>query len=331
MTNSLTLVLRRGFLAGALCAIALALPVAAPAREPYPNRTVRIIVPFAPGGPTDILARLVAAGLERSLGKSFIIENRPGASGNIGTGSVARAEPDGYTLLITSSALTANPALFNDLPYDPLKDLAPVAELGTSPNVFVAHPVTGIKTMEQLVAEAKKNPGVLNIAIPGLGTTPHLAAELLRLRAGLDIVNVPFAGAGPSIQAVLGGQTQTASTALPPAQPHIQSGALNGLAVTGSERWSDLPEVPTMGELGYKDFVLETVIPFLAPAGTPQEIIDILAEKAIAVLKQPEVRERARLAGFQVLANGPDELRARIEREVPNYRNLVSEAGIQKQ
>lgn len=317
-------------LAGIVAAPAI-FPSDALAQDDYPNRTVRVIVPFAPGGPTDILARLVAAALQESLGETFLVENQAGAGGNLGMGTVARSEPDGYTLMITSSALMANPALYENIEFDPLTDFAPIAELGTSPNIFVAHPSAGIETIEELVANAKANPGALNMGVPGLGTTPHLASELLRLRAEIDYVDVPYPGAGPAIQAVVGGQTQVASTALPPAQPHIQSDGLIGLAVTGTERWPDLPDVPTMAEAGYEDFVLETVIPFLAPAGTPQEIVDLLAEETIAALQDPQVRERAEAGGFQVLANGPDELRARLEREVPAFKQLVSDAGIEMQ
>lgn len=321
----------RALAGGAALAVALLAAPAVMAQTDYPNRTVRVIVPFAPGGPTDILARLVAAGLEKSLGQSFVIENQAGASGNIGMANVARSEPDGYTLLISSSALTANPGLFKQVPYDAEKDFAPIAELGTSPNAFVAHPDAGITSLEQLVAKSKENPGSLNIAVPGIGTTPHLSGELLKLRAGIDIVNILYQGAGPSIQAVLSGTTQTAVTALPPAHPHIKSGALIGLAVTGAERWPDLPDVPTMEELGYEDFVLETVIPFLAPAGTPKEIVDLLAKASIEVLQQPDVLKRAQDAGFQVLAGGPDVLKARIEREVPAYKKLIDDAGIERQ
>jgi len=316
--------------AAAFCAIVAVAP-AALAQQDYPNRAVRVIVPFAPGGTTDILARLVASGLETALGQSFVVENQGGAGGNIGMGSAARAAPDGYTLLIASSALMANPGLFKEVPYDPINDFAPIAELAGSPNVFVANPDAGINSMEELVAQAKENPGSLNIAMPGLGTTPHLAAELLKLRAGIDIVNIVYPGSAPSIQAIIGGTTETATMALPGAHPHITSGALIGLAVTGTERWADLPDVPTMVELGYEDLVLETIFPFLAPAGTPEEIINLLAEATIEVLQDPEVQKRVQEGGFQVLAKGPEALKERIAREVPNYKSIIEEAGIERQ
>jgi len=221
----------------------------------YPDRPIKIIVPFAPGGPTDIMARIVTTHLGEAIGGTFVVENRPGAGGNIGIGIAAHAEPDGYTLLITSSAYFVNPSLYAKIPYDPYKDFAPIAELGTSPNVILVDPKLGVNSIADLVARAKANPNELNYASPGIGTTPHLSGELFKIVASVNLTHVPFSGAGPAIQAVLAGTTQIAFAALPPAHPHIESGALKALAVTGEQRWFDLPNVPTMIELGYKDFV----------------------------------------------------------------------------
>ena len=295
----------------------------------YPDHTIKIIVPFAYSGPTDIMARIVANELGQVMGASAIVENKAGAGGNIGIAFAAHAEPDGYTLLITSSAYVVNPGLYASVPYDPYKDFAPIAELGTSPNVILVNPKTGINSVEELVTRAKAHPDELNYASPGVGTTPQLSAELLKITAGIQMTHVPFSGAGPAIQAILGGTTQVAFAALPPAHPHIVSGALKALAVTGSHRWFDLQDVPTMIELGYKDFVSDTFQGFLAPAKTPPAAIDLLAAKSIEILKRPEIATQLRDNGFEVIANGPDGMRKRIEDEVPKWRDIITKAGIQ--
>jgi len=294
----------------------------------YPDRPIKIIVPFAPGGPTDIMARIVATHLGEAVGGTFIVENRPGAGGNIGMGIAAHSEPDGYTLLITSSAYVVNPGLYAKIPYDPYKDFAPIAELGTSPNVILVDPKLGVNSIADLVARAKANPNELNYASPGIGTTPHLSGELLKIDAGINLTHVPFSGAGPAIQAVLSGTTQLAFAALPPAHPHIESGALKALAVTGERRWFDLPDVPTMIELGYKDFVSDTLQGFLAPAKTPPAVVELLAAKSIEVLKVAKTADQLRNDGFEVIANGPDGMKRRIDDEVPKWRDIIAKAGI---
>jgi tripartite-type tricarboxylate transporter receptor subunit TctC len=294
----------------------------------YPAHPIKVIVPFAPGGPTDIMARIVATRLGEALSGTFVVENRPGGGGNIGIGVAAHAEPDGYTLLITSSAYVVNPGLYAKIPYDPYKDFAPIAELGTSPNVILADPKIGINSIADLVARAKANPNELNYASPGIGTTPHLSGELLKIDAQINITHVPFSGAGPAIQAILSGTTQIAFAALPPAHPHIESGALKALAVTGAHRWFDLPDVPTMVELGYRDFISDTFQGFLAPANTSPEIVKLLATKSIDVLKVDKTAEQLRNDGFEVLANGPDGMKKRIDDEVPKWRDIIAKAGI---
>ncbi|UGY16113.1 Bug family tripartite tricarboxylate transporter substrate binding protein [Bradyrhizobium septentrionale] len=294
----------------------------------YPERPIKVIVPFAPGGPTDIMARILGTHLGEALGGTIVVENRPGGGGNIGIGIAAHADADGYTLLITSSAYVVNPGLYAKIPYDPAKDFAPIAELGTSPNVILVNPKLGINSVADLVARARANPDELNYASPGLGTTPHLAGELFKIIGNIQITHVPFSGAGPAIQAILSGTTQVAFAALPPAHPHIESGALRALAVTGTHRWFDLPDVPTMIELGYKDFVSDTFQGFLAPANTPSPIVALLSTKSIAILKTPNISEQLRNDGFEVLANGPDGMRRRIADEVPKWRDIIAKAGI---
>jgi tripartite-type tricarboxylate transporter receptor subunit TctC len=294
----------------------------------YPDRPVRIIVPFAPAGPTDIMARILASHLGEALGGTVIVENRPGAGGNIGIGVAAHAEADGYTLLITSSAYVVNPGLYAKTPYDPYTDFAPIAELGTSPNVVLVDPKLGVNSIADLIARAKANPNELNYASPGIGTTPHLSGELLKIIASIQMTHVPYSGAGPAIHAILAGTTQVAFAALPPAHPQIQSGALKALALTGTHRWFDLPEVPTMVELGYKDFVSDTFQGFLAPAKTPPAVVELLSTKSIAILKDPKIAEHLRNDGFEVLANGPDGMKKRIDIEVPKWRDIIVKAGI---
>ena len=323
---------RRQFLKTAsLVAGAAAAPVLRPKRAwaaGYPERPIKIIVPFAPAGPTDIMARILGQNLGTALPGHVIVENRSGAGGNLGIGYTAHAEADGYTLLVTSSAYVVNPSLYASVPYDPFKDFAPIAELGTSPNAILIDPKLGINSIAELFARAKAKPDDFNYASPGAGTTPHLSGELLKIEGGIEITHVPFSGAGPAIQALLGGVTQLAVTALPPAIPYIDSGAIKALAVTGARRWVDLPDVPTMVELGYKDFIADTFQAFLAPVKTPPDIVARLSAKSVEVLKKPEVVQQLRVNGFDVIANGSDGLRQRIAAEVPKWHDVIAKAGI---
>jgi tripartite-type tricarboxylate transporter receptor subunit TctC len=320
---------RRAVLQGAGFLIGAAGFGAASARAAgYPDHTVKIIVPFAYSGPTDIMARILSNHLGDAIGGSVIVENKPGAGGNMGIAAAAHAEPDGYTLLVTSSAYVVNPSLYITIPYDPYKDFAPIAELGTSPNVILVNPKLGVNSIAELVAYAKAHPDELNYASPGVGTTPQLSAELFKIVAAIQMTHVPFSGAGPAVQAILGGTTQVAFAALPPAHPHIESKALKALAVTGARRWFDLPDVPTMVELGYKDFISDTFQGFLAPVKTPPAIVALLAAKSIEILKRPEIMAQLRDNGFEVIANGPDGMRKRIEDEVPKWRQIAAKAGI---
>jgi tripartite-type tricarboxylate transporter receptor subunit TctC len=319
-------ILRAGFGVGAAATVGLGSSRAHAAG--YPDRTVKIIVPFAPAGPTDIMARILGQHLGAAIGGNVIVENKSGAGGNIGIGFAAHAEPDGYTLLVTSSAYVVNPSLYAKIPYDPFKDFAPIAELGTSPNVILVDAKFGVSSIAELIARARAKPDELNYASPGAGTTPHLSAELLKIVGGIEMTHVPFSGAGPAIQALLGGITQVAVTALPPAHPYIESGALKALAVTGAHRWFDLKDVPTMVELGYTDFIADTFQALLAPARTAPDIIERLSAKSIDVLKAPAITEQLRNNGFEVIANGPEGLRRRIGDEVPKWRDVIAKAGI---
>jgi tripartite-type tricarboxylate transporter receptor subunit TctC len=315
-------------LAGAALAALLAVAAVAPADAAYPERPITLIVPFAPGGPTDIIARILATALHGSLGQPVIIDNRAGAAGNTGMGVAARATPDGYTLLLTSTSIAVNPALFKNLPYDPFKDFIPISELVNAPNVLVVRPDSGIKSLADLVAQAKAAPTKFNYSSPGAGTKSHLTGELLKLRAGIQMVHVPYRGAGPATLGVLEGTVQLGSVALPPAEPLIKDGQLRALAVTGAQRWFSLPDVPTMIELGYANFVSDTFNALFAPAGTSPDIVALLAKESRAAFEKPEAREQARRAGFEIVAGTPEQLAARVAAEVPAVRDLVTKAGI---
>jgi len=307
---------------------ALACIVAPSARAAYPERPITLVVPFAPGGPTDIIARILALAFSQSLGQQVVVDNRGGAAGNIGMGQVARAVPDGYTLLLSSTAIAVNPALFKSLPYDPIKDFAPISELVNAPNVLVVHPASGINTVADLVAQAKANPQKFNYSSPGAGTKSHLTGELLKLRAGIQMVHVPFRGAGPAAQAVLSNTVQVASVALAAAEQLIKDGQLRALAVTSERRWFSLPDVPTMIELGYPGFISDTFNALFAPAAVPPDILAVLVRESRAAFQRPEAREQARKAGFEVVAGTPEQLAARVAAEIPAVRELVEKAGI---
>jgi tripartite-type tricarboxylate transporter receptor subunit TctC len=302
-----------------------------PAVQAYPERTITLIVPFAPGGPTDIVARILAESLTRSLKQSVIVENRPGASGNIGMGQAARAQPDGYTLLLASTAIAVNPALFKTLPYDPFKDFAPISELVTSPNVIVVNAKSGMTTIADLVARAKAAPGTFNYSSPGVGTKSNLTGEELKQRAGIEMTHIPYRGAGPSAAAVLEGTVQVGSVALPAAEPLVKAGQLKALAVTGAKRWFSMPEVPTMIESGYPGFISDTFSALFAPAGTPPEIVALLAQHCREAFANDKARDLTRTAGFEVIAGTPEELAARLATEIPAVKALVARTGITPQ
>lgn len=294
------------------------------------DKAVKILVPFAPGGPTDVVARVVAQGLTEALGggAAVVVENKAGAGGNIAIGQVARAEADGYTLLVSSSAFLLNPSLYESVPYDPQKDFKPVCLLTTSPNAFIAGPDTGIASIAQLVEVARKDPDKLNYGSPGIGTTPMLAFELLKVRAGIKAQQVVFNGAAPVVQAMLAKTIPVACCALPPAHPHIQTGALKGLAMSSERRWHDLAGVPTMAEAGFPDFVLDTKQLMLAPAATPPEIVARLSKEVVAILQRPAVRDTLQKGGHEVLATSAETLGGVIAKEVPMWKDVVEKAGV---
>jgi tripartite-type tricarboxylate transporter receptor subunit TctC len=297
------------------------------AKEPYPTRPVRIIVPFAAGGPGDLIARLMAQKLSEGLGKQFYVENQGGAGGNIGMGMVARASADGYTIMIASSTFMVNPSLYGKVPYDPIKDFDPVTIAATTPNVLVVHtsvPAKSVKEFVELVRAGKYN----NYATPGAGTPSHLSGELFKLALKLDLTAVPFHGGGPMIQSVLGGHTPVAFSSLPPAAAMIRDGQVRPLAVTTARRVSLLPDVPTMEEAGYPGQEGDTPQCILVPAGTPKEIIALLNREILRIIALPDVKEKFAAIGFEPIGTTPEEFAARIKTEVPRWAKIVREAQI---
>ena len=301
------------------------------AHADYPERQITMIACFPAGGGTDIAARLINTPLGEALGKPVIVENRGGAGGNIGIGAAARAAGDGYTLLVCSSAYVVNPSLYAQAPYDPYKDFVPVMLIGASPNVFVVPAQSDIKTMPELIAKAKANPGKLNWTSPGAGTTPYLAGEVLKLRSGISMQHIPFAGAGPATTAALAGQVDLYTANIGSLIGAIDAGKLLPIAVTSQERWPELPNVPTLDELGVKDAVSDTFQGIFAPAGTPQAVIDRLAKELTLILNRPDTREKFVKAGLPVVAEGPEVFRARIAREIPMYKAIIDQAGLKIQ
>jgi len=302
-----------------------------PAFADYPDRPVKFVVANTPGGPSDLVGRMVAAALEQSTGKTFIVDNRGGAGGNIGMEYVAHSEPDGYTILLATNAYSVNYGLYTQLPFDPYKDFVGVSELATSPNTFVVRSELPAKTVKDFVALARAEPTKYNCATPPIGTTAQIQLEVLKLRENLPkLEDVVFKGGGDAFAALLSSTVQLSSGSLPPAQPHIKAGSCRCLAVTGDARWPDLPDVPTMEEAGYKDFVFATDTVLLAPAKTPPDIVAWLERETLKVLGTPEMKDKLYQTGFQVRPKGAKEAWARVTREIELYKNIIEQAGIKK-
>jgi len=296
--------------------------------EGYPNRPVRVVVGFPAGGPTDVIARLVAQKLGDSLGQQFVVENIPGAGSNTASGQVARATPDGYTIMAISTGFMVNPSLYAKVPYDPIKDFTAVTLVAASPNVVVVNPQVPARTLPELVQLIRDNPGKYSYAGPGVGSTPHLGGELFRLTYKLDLVHVPFTGAAPAVQATIGGHTPIAFTALPSSLSAIQAGQVRAIALAATERAEQIPDVPTFAEQGVKDQEADTLTGIVAPAGTPKEIVELLASEIAKSVAKPDVRERLAALGFKPVANTPDEFTARIKLEIDKWGKVVRDANL---
>jgi tripartite-type tricarboxylate transporter receptor subunit TctC len=313
-------------LALAACALAAA---SSPSFAQYPTKPVRIIVPYPPGGTTDILARLVATRLTDKLGQTFLVENRPGAAGAIGSQAVAKSAPDGYTLVMgTISSHGINAALYKSLPYDPVKDFAPVTNVASTPNVVAVNPELPVKNLSELLKLAKEKPGQLNFGSTSQGGSPHMSAELLKMMTGTDFVHVPYKGAGPMLADLIGGQVQIGFDNLPSSMSHIRSGKVRAIAVTTSVRWPGAPEIPTVAESGVPGYEVSGWFGLLAPAGTPTPVVDALYKAVSDMLKQADVQKQMLELGAAPIGNSPDAFGRQIAGEVEKWKKVVAATGV---
>ena len=314
----------------ACCAFAGA-AFAQPAGKPggvYPSKPVRLIVPFAPGGSNDIMARLVAQKFSEALGQQVVVDNRAGGSGIIGTDLAAKAQPDGYTLLMMSLTLAVNPSLYKKLPYNTEKDLAPVTLVASAPLMLVVHPSIPAKSVKEFVAFAQANPGKLNFGSGGPGTTPHLAGEMLKMMTKVQMTHVPYKGGGPALADLIGGQIQLMLENIPSTLPHVKAGRLRALALSGLKRSPLVPDLPTLDEAGLKGYEIVGWNGLFVPAGTPQNIIAYVHGLTVKALAQPDVKERLATLGAEGVGNTPEQFRAFLKAEIAKWARVVKEAGL---
>jgi tripartite-type tricarboxylate transporter receptor subunit TctC len=312
----------------AILGVALACCVLLAHAQQYPARPVRMVVPFAPGGPNDIIARLIGQRLAEALGQQVVIDNRPGGGGNIGTEAVAKAPPDGYTLLSAGAgSLIMNPLLMK-VPYDTARDFAPISLMASAPNVLVVHPSVSAHTVKELIALARAQPGRLNYASSGAGSSAHVAVALFASMAGVDLAHVPYRGTGPGVNDLLGGQVQLAIFGIPPVLPHIKSGKLRALGVSGKRRSAELPEVPTIDEAGVPGYEVSLWYGLLAPAGTPPAIVARLSSEVAKIVRVPDMREKLAAQGAEPGGGTPEDYAAVIRADSVLWTRVIREAGI---
>ena len=308
--------------------LAILAPHAARAVDAYPAKPVRFVVAFPPGGGTDIIARAIAQKLAERIAQQVVVDNRPGAGGNIGTDIVAKSAPDGYTMLMGSAGpLAINASLFGKMPFDPIKDLAPVTLAASTPNVLVVHPSLRVATVKELIALARARPGEINFASSGHGTPAHLAGELFNSMVGVKMVHVPYKGAAPALADLLGGQVQLMFSTMPPALPHVKDGKLRALAVTSAKRSPAAPDIPTLDEIALPGFEANTWHGVVVPAGTPATIVARLNREIVAILHLPDVVERFSSQGAEALGSTPEEFAAYIRSETLKWAKVVRDSG----
>jgi tripartite-type tricarboxylate transporter receptor subunit TctC len=306
-----------------------ALAGSADAQQNYPNHPIRIIVPLAPGGPTDILARTMSQKLTESMKQPVVVDNRTGAGGTIGIDIAAKAPADGYNLLLVAAATyTISANLYKKLPYDPRKDLLPISILAAAPYVLVVHPSLPVKTMKELIAIAKVRSKDLNYASGGTGTGPQMAFELMMLQTGMKITHIPYKGTGPALSEMVAGQTQVALFNLIAALPMVQAGRLRGIAVSGAKRCDKLPNLPTLAELGVKGFEVPTGHMIMTQAATPKDIVARLHQEIVKALNSPDVKARLEAEGAEVIGNTPDQALAIVRSEMDKWADVIKRTGI---
>ncbi|HXJ52943.1 MAG TPA: tripartite tricarboxylate transporter substrate binding protein [Burkholderiales bacterium] len=311
-----------------VCVALAVLAAGAEGADVYPSKPIRFVVAFPPGGGTDLVARTVAPRLAERLAQQVVVDNRPGAGGNLGTEIVAKSAPDGYTMLMGSvGPLAINASLFARMPFDPLKDLAPVTLAASTPNVLVVHPSLPVTTVRELIALARARPGAINFASSGQGTPAQLAGELFNSMAGVKMVHVPYKGAAPALADLLGGQVQVMFSTMPPALPHVTAGRLRALAVASLRRSPAAPELPTLDETALPGFEATTWHGVMVPAGTPSAIVAKLHDDIVAVLRTPEIAERLSSQGAEAIGNTPEEFASYIRSETAKWAKVVRESG----
>jgi tripartite-type tricarboxylate transporter receptor subunit TctC len=293
----------------------------------YPNRPIRVIVPFAPGGGLDISTRLIGAKLTEKWGQNIVVDTRPGAATIVGTEIASKAAPDGYTLLMITTTFAINPGLYPKLPYDPVRHFTPVTQLNSQPNVIVVAPSFAAKSVKDLIALAKAKPGELTFASPGAGSAPHLSAEMFQRQAGVSMIHVPYKGIPPAVTDVLGGRVAMLFTTTISAAPHIKAGKLRALAITSAKRQESLPDVPTVGETlpGYRAEAFQGMV---APAGVPAAIVNKIAAEVAAIVRSPEMIQRFQLDGAEAVGSTPKEFAAFLRAEMQKWSRVIKEAGI---
>jgi tripartite-type tricarboxylate transporter receptor subunit TctC len=298
------------------------------AEAAWPTRIVRIVVPFGPGGPPDLVARVMIEPLSKAIEATVVVENKPGAGSTTGVLSVVRAEPDGGTLLLCTSAFILNKVLNDQLPYEPTKSLTPLCEIANAPNVFVVSSKLGVSSLAEFIALVRSQPDGMHYSSPGSGTTPQMSSELLRIRAGIKLTHVPFNVGPQAVQALLTGHVQLSCMAVPLLQPHIEAGTLKALAVTSPGRWRALPNVPTMREAGFDNFETDTLVMLAGPPGLPHELAKRVADATQALLRLSDVRVALEKAGLDILGNGPAGLAARIAKDEEMWRAIAKSIGV---